>query len=99
MIKVTFPDGSVKEAPDQSTPLQIAEGISPRLAKAALGALVDNAPFDLTRELSGDCALKILTWNDVEGREIYRHSSTHLMAQAVKALYPEAKLTVGPPLE
>ena len=99
MISVSFPDGSVKEAPDQSTPLQIAEGISPRLAKAALGALVDNAPFDLTRELPGDCTLKILTWNDVEGREIYRHSSTHLMAQAVKALYPEAKLTVGPPLE
>jgi len=99
MISVSFPDGSVKEVPDQSTPLQIAEGISPRLAKASLGALVDNAPFDLTRELPGDCTLKILTWNDVEGREIYRHSSTHLMAQAVKALYPEAKLTVGPPLE
>ena len=99
MIKVSFPDGSVKEVADQSTPLQIAEGISPRLAKASLGALVDNAPFDLTRELPGDCTLKILTWNDVEGREIYRHSSTHLMAQAVKELYPEAKLTVGPPLE
>ena len=99
MISVSFPDGSVKEVADQSTPLQIAEGISPRLAKASLGALVDNAPFDLTRELPGDCTLKILTWNDVEGRGIYRHSSTHLMAQAVKELYPEAKLTVGPPLE
>lgn len=99
MISVSFPDGSVKEVEDGSTPLQLAEAISPRLAKAALGALVDNAPFDLTRPLPGDCTLKILTWNDVEGREIYRHSSTHLMAQAVKELYPDAKLTVGPPLE
>ena len=99
MIQVTFPDGSVKEVADQSTPLQLAESISPRLAKAALGALVDNAPWDLTRPLPGDCTVKILTWNDAEGREIYRHSSTHLMAQTVKALYPEAKLTIGPPLE
>ncbi len=99
MIQVTFPDGSVREAAEHSTPLQLAESISPRLAKAALGALVDNTPWDLTRPLPGDCTIKILTWNDAEGREIYRHSSTHLMAQAVKALYPEAKLTVGPPLE
>jgi threonyl-tRNA synthetase len=99
MIRVTFPDGSIKEVEDKSTPLDIASGISPRLAKAALGALVDGKPFDLTRPLPGDCTLKILTWNDAEGREIYRHSSTHLMAQAVQALYPDAKLTVGPPLE
>jgi threonyl-tRNA synthetase len=99
MIQVTFPDGSIKEVQAGSTPLQLAEGISPRLAKAALGAIVDGAPWDLTRALPGDCTLQILTWNDVAGREIYRHSSTHLMAQAVQALYPDAKLTVGPPLE
>src|SRR5690606_22499008 len=56
-------------------------------------------PWDLTRPLQYDCTLQILTWNDPQGREIYRHSSTHLMAQAVKALYPRAKLTIGPPLE
>lgn len=99
MIQVTFPDGSVREAEDQSTPLQLAEGISRRLAKSALGAMVDGAPWDLTRPLPGDCTVRILTWDDVEGREIYRHSSTHLMAQAVKELYPEAKLTIGPALE
>jgi threonyl-tRNA synthetase len=99
MIQVTFPDGSIKDVQAGSTPLQLAEGISPRLAKAALGALVDGAPWDLTRPLPGDCTLQILTWNDAAGREIYRHSSTHLMAQAVQALYPDAKLTVGPPLE
>ena len=99
MIQVSFPDGSIKEVEAGSTPLQLAEGISPRLAKAALGALVNGAPWDLTRALPGDCTLQILTWNDAAGREIYRHSSTHLMAQAVQALYPDAKLTVGPPLE
>lgn len=99
MIRVTFPDGSVKEYEDGSSPLQVAEKIGSRLAAAALSAVVDGKPWDLTRPLPGDCALKILTWNDAEGREVYRHSSTHLMAQAVKALYPEAKLTVGPPLE
>ncbi len=64
-----------------------------------LGAIVDGKPWDLTRPLPGDCQLQILTWNDAAGREIYRHSSTHLMAMAIQALYPDAKVTVGPPLE
>ncbi len=99
MIRITFPDGSIKEVEAGSSALDLAQGISPRLAKAALAALVDGKPYDLTRPLTTDSTLKILTWNDPEGREVYRHSSTHLMAQAVKALYPDAKLTVGPPLE
>jgi len=99
MIQVTFPDGSQKEYEDHSSPQQIAESISRRLGKEALAAIVDGTAWDLTRPLTGDCTLRILTWNDAEGREVYRHSSTHLMAQAVKALYPEAKLTVGPPLD
>ena len=99
MIRVSFPDGSVREYEDGASPRQVAESIGRRLAQAALGAIVDGQPWDLTRPLPGDCTLKLLTWNDAEGREIYRHSSTHLMAMAVKALYPSAKLTVGPPLE
>ncbi len=99
MIRVSFPDGSVKEHPDGSSPLDVAEAIGPRLAQAALAAQVDGQMWDLTRPLPGDCTLRLLTWKDAEGREVYRHSSTHLMAQAVKALYPQAKLTVGPPLE
>ncbi len=99
MIKVTFPDSSIKEYEDGSTPAAIAEGISRRLGKDAIAALVDGKAWDLKRPLPGDCALQILTWNDAAGREVYRHSSTHLMAQAIQALYPEAKLTVGPPLE
>lgn len=99
MVQVTYPDGAIKEYEDGITPLQIAERIGSRLAGAALAALVNSAPWDLRRPLTGDCSLQILTWNDPAGREVYRHSSTHLMAQAVQALYPAAKLTVGPPLE
>ena len=99
MIQVTFPDQSVREFPDHSTPLKIAQSIGSRLAKAVLGANVNDQPWDLTRPLEGDSALKLYTWNDAEGREVYRHSSTHLMAQAVQELFPDAKLTIGPPLE
>jgi len=99
MIRVSFPDGSVKEHPAGSSPLDVANAIGPRLAQAALAAQVDGQMWDITRPLPGDCALRLLTWKDAEGREVFRHSSTHLMAQAVKALYQEAKLTVGPPLE
>ncbi|HEX8832764.1 MAG TPA: TGS domain-containing protein, partial [Abditibacteriaceae bacterium] len=98
MINVSFPDGSVRQYDDGFSPQQVAQSIGSRLAAAALGAMVDGQPWDLTRPLPGDCTLQILTFKDAEGREVYRHSSTHLMAQAVKALYPEAKLTVGPPL-
>ena len=99
MIQVTFPDGNVREFPDHSTPLDIAESIGSRLAKAVLAANVNDQPWDLTRPLDGDSKLQLFTWNDREGREVYRHSSTHLMAQAVQELYPDAKLTIGPPLE
>ena len=99
MIHVTFPDGNVKEFPDHSTPLEVAKSIGSRLAKAVLAAQVNDQPWDLTRPLEGDCRLQLFTWNDREGREVYRHSSTHLMAQAVQELYPDAKLTIGPPLE
>ena len=99
MIQVTFPDQSVREFPDHSTPLEIAQSIGSRLAKAVLGAAVNDQPWDLTRPLQGDSNLQLYTWNDAQGREVYRHSSTHLMAQAIQELYPDAKLTIGPPLE
>ena len=99
MIQVSFPDGSSREMPDNSTPFDVAQNIGSRLAQAAVGAVVNGEPHDLNRVLDGDCTLRILTFNDEEGRHVYRHSSTHLMAQAVKELYPDAKLTVGPALE
>lgn len=99
MIKVTFPDGSVREFERGTTPLQIAQSIGSRLAKAVLSAQVNDEPWDLGRPLESDARLRLFTWNDAEAREVFRHSSTHLMAQAVQALFPEARLTVGPPLE
>ncbi|HEX9997810.1 MAG TPA: threonine--tRNA ligase [Abditibacterium sp.] len=99
MIQVSFPDGNIKEFENGSTPLQIAASIGSRLASAVLSAEVDGAPYDLTRPIDHNCALKLFTFNDAQGREVFRHSSTHLMAQAVKALFPDAKLTVGPALE
>ena len=99
MIQVTFPDGNIKEFADGSTPLQIAQSIGSRLARAVLAANVNDQPWDLTRPLEGDSKLQLFTWQDAQGREVYRHSSTHLMAQAVQELYPDAKLTIGPPLE
>ena len=99
MIQVTFPDGNAREFPDNSTPLEIAHSIGSRLGAAVLAARVNDLPWDLTRPLDGDSTLQLYTWNDAEGREVYRHSSTHLMAQAIQELYPDAKLTIGPPLE
>ena len=99
MIQVTFPDGNIKEFENGATPLQIAQSIGSRLASAVLAAHVNNHPWDLTRPLEGDAHLQLFTFKDPEGRAVYRHSSTHLMAQAVQSLFPEAKLTVGPALE
>ncbi|RYX84354.1 threonine--tRNA ligase [bacterium] len=99
MIQVTFPDGNSREFENGVTPLQVAQSIGSRLGNAVLAAEVDGQMWDLTRPLEGDTSLRLFTWNDPQGREVYRHSSTHLMAQAVKALFPEAKLTIGPALE
>ena len=99
MIQVTFPDGNARPFAEGTTPLEVAQSIGSRLAKAVLAARVDDKPWDLTRPLEGDARLQLLTWQDREGREVYRHSSTHLMAQAIQELYPDAKLTIGPPLE
>lgn len=99
MIQVLFPDGNSREFEEGISPLQIAQTLGQRLASAVLGAEVNGQAWDITRPLEGDSSLRLFTWNDPQGREVYRHSSTHLMAQAVKALFPEAKLTVGPPLD
>lgn len=98
-INITFPDGSVKEYDKGITPYQIAESISGRLAKEALVAKVDGEVRDLHTQINADSHLQILTFNDEEGRETYWHSSSHLMAHAVKALYPEAKFGVGPAID
>jgi len=99
VVHVTLPDGSVREYPQGITIAEAVAQIGRGRAKAALAAKVDDRLVDLSARLTEDCQLRILTFADEEGREVFRHTSTHIMAQAVKRLFPEAKLTVGPPLE
>lgn len=99
MIRITFPDGSVREYPDGSTGLDIARSISGRLGKEAVGIFVDDTPFDLTRPIESDAHIRIVTFDDEEGKAIYWHSSAHLMAEAVESLFPGTKFGIGPPVE
>jgi threonyl-tRNA synthetase len=96
MIRITLPDGSQREVDCGTTPLAIAGGIGSRLAKAAVAARVDGKVTGLLTPLNADASLAILTFDDEEGRTVYRHSSSHVLAQAVKHLFPEAKLGIGP---
>ena len=92
MIKITFPDGNIREYEAGVSPMQIAESISMGLAKKVLVAEVNGKVLDLTRTLAEDSSLKLFTWDDKEGKETYWHSSAHLMAEALEALYPNVKL-------
>jgi len=98
-IKVRLPDGSELEARKGSTLREIAEGIGPRLAKAAYVAAVDGRVVDLSRPLESNAEIRILTERDPETLEVYRHSTAHLMAQAVQRLWPDTKVTIGPVIE
>src|SRR5947208_17142934 len=95
-IHVKLPDGSTKEVPKGTSPLEVAKSISPRLAEAALVAKTNGDLIDLTRPLEKDADLRILTEKDPEALEVYRHSSAHLLAAAVLDLFPETKLGHGP---
>jgi len=99
LIHVTLPDGSVKDVPKGTTPLEIAKDISPRLADAALVAKTNGDLIDLTRPLDKDTELRLLTERDPEALQVYRHSSAHLLAAAVLELFPETKLGHGPATE
>jgi threonyl-tRNA synthetase len=98
-IKIKLPDGSQKEFPQGTTPLDVAKSISPRLAQAALVAKTNGDLVDLARPLERDAELRILTDRDPESLEVFRHSSAHLLAAAVLELFPETKLGHGPPTE
>jgi threonyl-tRNA synthetase len=99
MIKVTLPDGTVKEYPKGTTSLEVAKSISEGLARNVLAAEVNNEIIDATRPLNEDVTLSLLTWNDDGGKMAMWHSSAHLMAEAIEALYPGVKLAIGPPIE
>ena len=98
-IHVKLPDGSSKEVPKGTTPLDVAKSISPRLADAAIVAKTNGDLIDLTRPLEKDTDLRILTEKDPEALHVYRHSSAHLLAAAVLELFPETKLGHGPATE
>ncbi len=98
-IAVTLPDGSRMEVAQGTTPLEVAERISSRLARAALVAEVDGELTDLSAPLREDAKVRLLTERDEESLEVYRHSAAHLLAAATLELYPETKLGIGPPTE
>lgn len=99
MIKITFPDNSVREFAKGTTALQIAESISSRLAQDVLAANVNGEVWDLSRPIEADASVKLLKWDDEEGKHAFWHSSAHLMAEALQELYPGIKFGIGPAIE
>jgi len=99
MIKITFPDNSVREYAEGATALDVAESISPRLAESVLAAKVNGEVWDLSRPLPQEATLQLLKWEDEEGKHTYWHSSAHLMAEALQELYPDVKFGIGPAIE
>ncbi len=99
MINITFPDGSVKPFEQGVTAYDIAMSISPRLAAEVLAAKVNETVYDLTRPITQDAAIQLLKWDDEDGRRVFWHSSSHLMAEALEALYPGVKFGIGPAIE
>ena len=99
MIKVTFPDGSVREYENGTTGMQIAESISSRLAQEVLSIGVNGEIRDLNRPINEDCSVKLFKFEDEEGKHTFWHTSAHLMAQAIQMLYPNAKFGIGPAIE
>tara|TARA_B100000683_G_scaffold65185_1_gene63725 strand:+ start:8286 stop:10226 length:1941 start_codon:yes stop_codon:yes gene_type:complete len=99
MINITLPDGTVKQMEQGATAMDVAKSISEGLARNVLAAEVNGEVWDATRTLSEDCSVNLLTWNDANGKMAMWHSSAHLMAEALEALYPGIKLAIGPPIE
>src|SRR6185369_14236653 len=98
-IKITLPDGSVKEFEQGIKGIDIAKSISEGLARMALSIEVNGEIWDLSRPITQDASIKIFTWNDKGGKYAFWHSSAHLLAEALEALYPGVKFGIGPPIE
>jgi len=99
MVKITFPDGSIEEHKDGITPLEIAEIIGKGLTRDALAAKVNEKIVDLDYKIEENCKIEILTFDHKEGKQIYWHSSSHILAVAVKKLYPNVKFGIGPAIQ
>src|SRR4051794_39159950 len=98
-IKMTLPDGSIREMPKGSTGMELAMSISEGLARNVLAAKVNGEVWDASRPIETDATVQLLTWNDAEGKGTFWHSSAHLMAEALEALYPGTKFGIGPAIE
>ncbi|WP_127125547.1 threonine--tRNA ligase [Pseudoflavitalea rhizosphaerae] len=99
MIRITFPDGAVREYQEGITALEIAKSISEGLARKVLAASVNGQVWDATRPINEDATVKLLTWDDKDGKATFWHSSAHLMAEAVESMFPGARFWVGPALD
>lgn len=100
MINITLPNGSIKEFDQASvTPLEVAKSLSNSLTKKAVAAVVDGEVVDLSSTIDQDAAVSILTFDDKEGKDVFRHSSSHVLAEAVQRLWPGTKIAIGPAIE
>ena len=99
MINITLPDGSVRQYESGITSMQVAQSISEGLARNVLAAEVDGQVWDASRAIEKDSHVKLLTWNDTQAKATFWHSSAHLMAEALEALYPGTKFGIGPAIE
>ncbi|MFZ1633138.1 MAG: threonine--tRNA ligase [Chitinophagales bacterium] len=99
MIKITFPDGNFREYQEGVTSMEVAKSISEGLARKILSAEVNGEVWDLSRPITSDASIKLLTWDDPKGKSTFWHSSAHLMAEALEALYPGVKLGIGPAID
>lgn len=99
MIKITLPDGSVKEFEKDTTPMQVAKSISEGLARNVISAKFNNTIVETTTPLHTDGSLTLYTWNNKEGKTAFWHSTSHIVAQAIEELYPGVKLTIGPAID
>ena len=98
-LKISFPDGTVREFPKGVTGADVARSISEGLARNALAIEVNGEVVELARPINTDSSIKILTWNDQKGKSTFWHSSAHLLAEALEALYPGVKFGIGPAID
>ncbi|MEN9796099.1 MAG: Threonyl-tRNA synthetase [Bacteroidota bacterium] len=99
MINLTLPNGDVRQYPEGTPGMDVAKSISDGLARVAVGIYVNDTPYDLSRPITSDAHVRIVTFDNDEGKEIFWHSTAHLMAEALEALYPGVKFGIGPPIE
>lgn len=98
-IKIEFPDGKTREFKQGITPQEILEELPENLQEKAIAAKINDCVVDLTARITSDSKLKIVTYEDPEGRDVFKHSAAHVLAMAVKKIFPDAKLTIGPAIE